>query len=111
MSPLCQAIDILNNTSGTKTAFQIATALAFGTGIAVLVYTIAPVSGGHINPAVTLSLYLLGEIDVVSAGAYIITQFIAAMVGAGLVWGSMYDETLRNAQDDGKYCTNPSTAY
>ena len=77
--------------------------MAFGTGIAVLVYTIAPVSGGHINPAVTTSLFLIGQIDAVTAAAYIVTQFIAAAVGASLVWGSMYDETLRNVQDDGKY--------
>lgn len=40
-----KAIDVFNGTSGTSAAFLIATSLAFGIGICVLAYTIAPVSG------------------------------------------------------------------
>jgi hypothetical protein len=43
--PLVQAIDVFNGTSGTSAAFLTAVSMAFGTGIAVLAYTIAPVSG------------------------------------------------------------------
>jgi hypothetical protein len=43
--PLLQAIDVFNGTSGTSAAFLTVVAMAFGTGIAVLAYTIAPVSG------------------------------------------------------------------
>jgi hypothetical protein len=58
--------------------------------------------GGHINPAVTVGLLILGEIDIVSAMAYIVTQFIAAGFGAALVWGTMYDSMLSDEQDGGK---------
>lgn len=95
-----QAVDTLGGTSGTRASFLIATSLAFGIGIAVLAYTIAPVSGGHINPAVTTSLLLIGEIDAMTAGAYIVTQFVAAVFGACLVWASMADQSLKLAQDD-----------
>jgi MIP family channel proteins len=85
--------------SGTSAAFLLATSLAFGIGIAVLVYSIAPVSGGHINPAVTTSLLLIGEIDALTAAAYIVTQFIAAVLGAAIVWGCMTNNVLSDAQD------------
>lgn len=94
-----QAINVFNDTTGTSAAFLIATSLAFGTGIAVLAYTIAPVSGGHINPAVTLSLFILGEVDFSTAVSYIITQFLGAVFGATLVWGSMADQMLLSTQD------------
>ena len=98
---LFKAIDLLGNASGTSAAFLVATSMAFGTAIAVLAYTIAPVSGGHINPAVTTSLFLIGEIDAMTAGAYIVTQFVAAVAGACLVWASMAHQTVRDVQDDG----------
>eukprot|EP00339_Tiarina_fusa_P006797 CAMPEP_0117047178 /NCGR_PEP_ID=MMETSP0472-20121206/32611_1 /TAXON_ID=693140 ORGANISM="Tiarina fusus, Strain LIS" /NCGR_SAMPLE_ID=MMETSP0472 /ASSEMBLY_ACC=CAM_ASM_000603 /LENGTH=277 /DNA_ID=CAMNT_0004759793 /DNA_START=42 /DNA_END=875 /DNA_ORIENTATION=+ len=95
-----QAIDVFNNAEGTSSGFLIATSLAFGIGISVLAYTIAPVSGGHINPAVTTSLLLIGEIDAFTAAAYVVTQFVAAAFGAALVWGCMADQTLKDTQDD-----------
>ena len=55
--------------------------------------------GGHINPAVTTSLFVIGEIDAMSAAAYIVTQFVAAVLGAAIVWGCMADETLKDTQD------------
>jgi len=90
-----QAIDVLDGTGGTRAAFLTATSLAFGLGIAVLAYTIAPVSGGHINPAVTTSLLIIGEIDPKTAAAYICSQFLGATLGAAIVWGCMNDDLLK----------------
>jgi MIP family channel proteins len=73
--------------------------LAFGIGISVLVYTIAPISGGHLNPAVTSSLLCLGEISPVHALAYMITQMVAAVLGAALVWGCMNNLIVTDTQD------------
>lgn len=56
--------------------------------------------GGHINPAVTASLYLVGGIDSVTAGAYMATQMVAGVFGAALVWGSMADDFLKEIQND-----------
>jgi glycerol uptake facilitator-like aquaporin len=61
------------------------------------------IPGGHINPAVTSSLFLIGEIDAVTAAAYIVTQFVAAVLGAGLVWGCMADETLKETQGGSEF--------
>ncbi|KAL3905577.1 MAG: hypothetical protein SGARI_004392 [Bacillariaceae sp.] len=94
-----QSIDVIRDATGTQASFLIATSLAFGIGIAVLVYTIAPISGGHINPAVTLSLLAIGEISPVHAAAYIVVQFLFAILGAALVWGSMNHLIVRESQE------------
>jgi MIP family channel proteins len=96
---LSQSIDVIRDTTGTQASFLIATSLAFGFGITVLVYVVAPVSGGHINPAVTSSLLLLGEISMLDAAAYIVTQMSAAVLGAALVWGSMNHDITRDVQE------------
>jgi glycerol uptake facilitator-like aquaporin len=38
----------------------------------------------------------------VTAMAYIVTQFVAAALGAALVWGTMYDSMLSDEQGGGK---------
>lgn len=96
---LVQSIDVIRGTEGTAAAFLIATSIAFGFAIAVLAYTIAPVSGGHINPAVTFSLLILDEISWQHALGYIATQCIGAVLGACLVWGSMKHSIVVDTQD------------
>ena len=56
--------------------------LAFGFIVIGLIYTFGHVSGTHINPAITASLLVAGEIDLSTAVQYWIVQFIAAIVGA-----------------------------
>ncbi len=60
-------------------------ALAFGLVLTVLAYTIGPVSGCHINPAVTLGMALAGRIPARRAGFYIVAQIIGGIIGAALV--------------------------
>ncbi|WP_067654598.1 aquaporin [Nocardia harenae] len=59
-------------------------ALAFGLTLLFLVYAIGPISGCHVNPAVTLGQLLLGRLSVVSAVGYWIAQLIGGLL-AGLV--------------------------
>ncbi|XAR61623.1 hypothetical protein NMG60_11016091 [Bertholletia excelsa] len=59
-------------------------AWAFGGMIFVLVYCTAGISGGHINPAVTLGLFLARKISLVRALAYMVAQCLGAICGAGL---------------------------
>ena len=60
-------------------------ALAFGLALTVLAYTIGPISGCHINPAVTLGMALAGRIPARRAGYYIVAQIIGGIIGAALV--------------------------
>ena len=63
----------------------LAIALAHGLAIALLVTAIANLSGGHINPAVTLGTMLTRNISVVRGLMYIVAQLAGATVGAALL--------------------------
>lgn len=59
-------------------------ALAFGSSLLLLVYAIGPISGCHVNPAVTLGQLLLGRLSPVTAVGYMVAQVVGGLV-AGLV--------------------------
>ncbi|HEV7712396.1 MAG TPA: aquaporin, partial [Asanoa sp.] len=60
-------------------------AFTFGLTLLVLVYAIGPISGCHVNPAVTLGVLIAGRISMIGAVAYWIAQFGgAAVAGLGL---------------------------
>ena len=61
-------------------------ALAFGLTLLVLAYTIGPVSGAHVNPAVTLGALVAKRIEPVAAGAYVVAQVLGGLAGAGVVY-------------------------
>ena len=69
-------------------AGMVATALAFGLVLLVLAYVIGPVSGCHINPAVTIGVWLTGRISLTEAAGYWIAQFVGGILGALLLWGT-----------------------
>jgi len=59
---------------------------AFGIAVLAMVYAIGPISGCHINPAITISMLVAGKIDLKDAGGYIIFQIIGAILGAGALY-------------------------
>lgn len=60
-------------------------ALAFGLALLAMVYTIGPISGCHINPAVTLGLLLHGRIRTIVACGYVVAQVTGSIIAAGLL--------------------------
>ena len=73
--------------TGTSTsAGVVATALAFGLVLMALAYTLGPVSGCHVNPAVTLGFVLSGRMELDEAIRYWIAQFIGGIIGAVILW-------------------------
>lgn len=60
-------------------------AFAFGLSLLVLAYAIGPVSGCHVNPAVTLGLLIRGKLPIVDAVAYWGAQLVGGILGAGAV--------------------------
>src|SRR5690349_2193113 len=60
--------------------------IAFGWGMAVMVavYSVGFFSGAHLNPAVTLGLWIHGSIDGSQAWRYFLGEMIGAMIGAFL---------------------------
>ena len=58
---------------------------AFGLTVLVMVYAIGPISGCHINPAITLAMLTAGKIKGKDAIFYIISQCIGAIIGAAIL--------------------------
>lgn len=66
-------------------AGYVATALAFGLVIVAMAYSIGNVSGCHINPAVSIAMLVSGKMTVKEFLAYIVSQFLGALAGAGIL--------------------------
>src|SRR6266705_3543951 len=80
----CGAIAI----GGFPTAFPIGIlpiALAFGLTVTAMAYGIGHISGAHLNPAVTVSMWVAGRIGREDVVGYIVAQCIGAVVGAAIV--------------------------
>jgi aquaporin Z len=60
-------------------------ALAFGLTVTAMAYGIGAVSGAHLNPAVTVAMWVAGRIRTQDIAGYIIAQCIGAIVGAGIL--------------------------
>ena len=63
-------------------ARQMVISCAFGFTICVLVFATGAISGGNINPAVTLSLFLQGKMSLLRMLLYIVAQCLGAITGA-----------------------------
>jgi len=85
----------------------LADAGAAGNGIVlvVLIYCTAAVSGGHLNPAVTLALAITRQIPPLKMIIYWIAQFTGGIVGAACYWG------LKPWQIKGAWSNDGSPGY
>ena len=61
------------------------TALAFGLSIVAMAYCIGNISGCHINPAVSLAVFLTGGIDKKDFAGYVIAQIIGGFIGTSIL--------------------------
>jgi aquaporin Z len=81
--------------------------LAFGLSLLAMVYTIGPISGCHVNPAVTLGVLLAKKIKAKDAAMYMVAQVIGAIIAAGLILAVAkglpggYDPTVSGLGADG----------
>jgi glycerol uptake facilitator protein len=101
---------LLAKTKGNNSGLIVIT---FGWAVAVFVgvYIAAPVSGAHLNPAVTIALAALGKFSWADVPVYIVAQFAGAMLGAGVVWLAYkqhFDETADPALQLGTFCNSPA---
>ena len=72
----------------------VATSLAFGLAIIALAYVIGPVSGCHVNPAVSLAMLITKKMDIKEFICYVVAQVIGAIVGAGILYAVLKWSTL-----------------
>jgi aquaporin Z len=71
-------------TNGLGTGY-VGIALAFGLAIVALAYSIGNVSGCHVNPAVSLAMFINKKLTASEFVGYIVAQFIGAIVGAAVL--------------------------
>lgn len=61
-------------------------AMAFGLAVIAMAYTIGNISGCHINPAITLGVFLSKRMSGKDAGMYMLFQFIGAFIGSLILY-------------------------
>lgn len=76
---------LLGKTKGNNSGWIVITT-AWALAVFVGAYSVAAVSGAHLNPAVTVGLAMAGKFEWGNVFPYIIAQFIGAFLGATLVW-------------------------
>eukprot|EP00112_Aurelia_sp_Birch-Aquarium-sp1_P007040 Seg1769.8 transcript_id=Seg1769.8/GoldUCD/mRNA.D3Y31 product=Aquaporin-1 protein_id=Seg1769.8/GoldUCD/D3Y31 len=72
---------------GSLAARTVSIGIGIALSISTLAIAIGHVSGGHINPAVTLGMMAIRKISPVKGVLYIIAQLIGAVAGSGLAYG------------------------
>jgi len=72
---------------GADTASIVGTAIAFGLAVVAMAYTIGGISGCHINPAITLGVFLSGRMTAKDCGMYMVFQVIGAILAAAVLAG------------------------
>lgn len=80
---------VLSKTKGSNSGWIVIT-WAWGLAVFVGAYSVAAVSGAHLNPAVTIGLAVAGAFSWGDVPTYIIAQMIGAFIGAVLVFLHYY---------------------
>ena len=65
---------------------QVGIGLAFGLGLVAAAYAIGPISGAHLNPAVTLGFFLAGRLPAKDVLPYWIAQIVGALLATIALW-------------------------
>jgi glycerol uptake facilitator protein len=76
---------LLARSKGQNSGWIVITA-GWAMGVVVAVYAVGTISGGHINPAVTFGLAVIGQFPWSSVPGYVLAQMLGAFLGAVMVW-------------------------
>ncbi len=97
------------NQSYAKGSGWIITTIGWGLSVTFGIYAVGEISGAHINPAVTTSLALAGELEWNLVPGYILAQVLGGVFGATLTW-LQYLPHWRKTEDRGTklgvFCTS-----
>lgn len=89
----------------------IVVATGWGLAVMVAVYCVGTVSGGHVNPAVTVALASIGQFKWADVPLYIIAQMLGAFLGAVVVWLAYLPHWSITSDKEavrGVFCTAPA---
>ena len=82
----CGTAVITGCTSSEINTAYVLTALAFGLVLFVLARVLGPISGCHVNPAVSLAKLLCGSLTLFEFFGYVIAQCLGAIAGSGVLY-------------------------
>lgn len=88
----CGSAVLAGNAIGT-----VGIALAFGLAIVAIAYSVGRISGGHVNPAVSLAMLINKKIDLKDFCGYIVAQIVGALAGSGVLALIVSMTDLKNA--------------
>lgn len=71
---------------GVDTASVVGTSLAFGLSVVAMAYAIGGISGCHINPAITLGVWMSKRMSSKDALMYMLFQVIGGFIGAAILY-------------------------
>lgn len=104
---------VLARTKGHASGWIVITA-GWAMAVTVAVYAVGTVSGGHLNPAVTLAMLANGKIEAGLAGSYLLAQMLGAILGSVLVYLAYLPHWRATDDEAGKlavFCTAPAIRH
>ncbi|MDF2996159.1 MAG: major intrinsic protein [Xanthobacteraceae bacterium] len=72
--------------AGVSPVWFLAVAFAFGLAVTSMAYGIGPISGCHINPAVSIGVWAAGRLPTSELPGYIIAQVLGGIAGAVILY-------------------------
>jgi len=79
----CGAAAIAGGSVGTVSGLGLlGISLAFGLAVVAMAYAIGPISGCHINPAISVGMLVAGKLSVKETMGYVVAQCVGAVLGA-----------------------------
>jgi glycerol uptake facilitator protein len=85
--------------------------VGWGLAVTIAVYAASKFSGAHLNPAITLALYVNNDFPGDQVLGYMLAQFAGAFIGAALVWLHYFPHWVRTESAPNKlgvFCTGPA---
>ena len=101
---------LLARSKGQNSGWIVIT-IGWGVAVALAVYAVGRISGGHLNPAVTVGLASIGSFPWADVPGYIAAQVVGAFVGAALVWVAYLPHWAVTTDKDAKlgvFATGPA---
>lgn len=87
----------------------VAIALAFGLSVVAMAYTIGSISGCHVNPTVSVAMFLNGKLSAIDLAGYVVAQFAGAVV-ASLTHYLLFNDIYEKASYGANYIYNDGDA-
>jgi glycerol uptake facilitator protein len=101
---------VLQRTKGHSGGWMVITA-GWAVAVTVAVYAVGRISGGHLNPAVTIALAAIGSFPWADVAGYIAAQMLGGFLGGVLVWLAYLPHWHVTPDADAKlavFCTGPA---